>query len=401
MNPSAISSAKPGRRCALVNGRIVLPTEVVSGKAVMIEGRRILGLASPGDVGSATDRFDAGGRFITPGLIDIHTHGALGHVFNEGTDAVFAEITRENLRRGVTSLLMTIGPEGMDDLCTLLERCRAWLREPRDGAQVLGVHLESPYINPAQKGAMNEAYMRRPDDGTADRLLEFGDILRIFMLAPELPGALDLIARLARQGIIPAAGHTMAHDSHIAAAMQAGLRHVTHLWSAMSATVREGPWRKPGLVESALLFDGLTVEMISDGKHLPPTLMKLAYKCVGPDRLCAISDATSGAGLPDGARFRMHGMEYEVCDGVGMMLDRSAFAGSTTLLNHAIAVLIRDADIPLPEAVRMASLVPARIAGVDGRKGSIEAGKDADLAIFDEDFTAHRVMVQGRWADGA
>jgi N-acetylglucosamine-6-phosphate deacetylase len=153
-----------------------------------------------------------------------------------------------------------------------------------------------------------------------------------------------------------------------------------------------------------LLFDGLTVEMISDGKHLPPTLMKLAYKCVGPDRLCAISDATSGAGLPDGARFRMHGMEYEVCDGVGMMLDRSAFAGSTTLLNHAIAVLIRDADIPLPEAVRMVSLVPARIAGVDGSKGSIEAGKDADLIIasgdpLDAKTEVKQLVINGRAID--
>jgi N-acetylglucosamine-6-phosphate deacetylase len=179
--------------------------------------------------------------------------------------------------------------------------------------------------------------------------------------------------------------------------MQAGLRHIIHIWSAQSTTVREGPWRKPGLLEVTLTYDGFTVEMIADNKHLPPTLMKLAYKCLGPDRLCIISDATSGAGLPEGARFRIGEMEYEVCDGVGMMLDRSAFAGSTTLLNQMIPILTEMVGIPLVEAVRMATLTPARVSGVDARKGSLAPGKDADIAIFETDFTAWRTMIGGRW----
>ena len=126
--------------------------------------------------------------------------------------------------------------------------------------------------------------------------------------------------------------------------------------------------------------------------------MKLAHKCKGPNRLCVVSDATSGAGLPEGARFRMGEMEYEVHDGVGMVFDRTVFAGSTTLLNEMIPILTEDVDIPLVEAVRMGSLTPARVIGVDGRKGSLEAGKDADIAIFDEDFTAWRTMIGGRWA---
>jgi len=139
------------------------------------------------------------------------------------------------------------------------------------------------------------------------------------------------------------------------------------------------------------------VELIADNRHLPPTLMRLAYKCLGADRLCAISDATSGAGLPEGARFRMGGMEYEVHDGVGMLLDRSAFAGSTTLLGRMVPVLRDAVGIPLAEAVRMASLTPARVVGVDDRKGSLAPGKDADIAVFEEDFTAWRTMIGGRW----
>jgi N-acetylglucosamine-6-phosphate deacetylase len=262
----------------------------------------------------------------------------------------------------------------------------------------LGAHLESPYINVAQKGALDPHNLHLPDDGSSDVLLEHHDALKIFVLAPELPGALQLVSKLNDLGIVPAAGHSSAKDSDIRAAMRAGLRHVTHIWSAMSMVVREGPWRKPGLLESALTFDGLTVEMIADNKHLPPTLMKLAYKCIGADWLCAISDATSGAGLAEGAHFRMGDMEYDVHDGVGMMFDRSAFAGSTTLLNQMIPILTDVVGIPLVKAIQMTTLMPARVIGVHDRKGSIAPDKDADLAIFEDDFTVWRTMIGGRWA---
>jgi N-acetylglucosamine-6-phosphate deacetylase len=262
---------------------------------------------------------------------------------------------------------------------------------------VLGVHVEGPYFCPAQAGAQDPANIRNPNDGTPGRLLAYHDIIKIMTFAPELPGALALTARLAQLGIVPAAGHSCAKEEHVRAAIEAGLRHIIHIWSAQSTTVREGPWRKPGLLEVSLVYDGLTVEMICDNKHLPPTLMKLAYKCIGPDRLCAISDATSGAGLPEGSRFRMGQLEYEVHEGVGMLLDRTAFAGSTTLLNQMIPILTDVVGVPLVEAVRMASLTPARVIGLADRKGSLEAGKDADLAIFNPDFTAWRVMIRGEW----
>jgi N-acetylglucosamine-6-phosphate deacetylase len=249
----------------------------------------------------------------------------------------------------------------------------------------------------AQRGAQDPAHIRTPDDGTPATLLEHHDVLKIMTFAPELPGALELTKRLAQLGVVAAAGHSAATDVEVLAAMEAGLHHIIHLWSGQSSTVREGPWRRPGLLEAALVFEGLTGELIADNKHLPPTLMKLAYTCLGADRLCAISDATSGAGLPEGARFRMGGMEYEVQDGVGMLLDRSAFAGSTTLLNQMVPILRDVAGIPLVEAVRMASLTPARVIGCDQHKGSLEAGKDADIAIFEDDFRAWRTMIGGQW----
>jgi len=388
---------QPVGRWAITNGRIVLPQAIVTGQAVVVEGNKIIGIAPSGSLSCDLPTVDAGERLITPGLIDLHTHGAVGHTFNEPTAKPFAAITEENARHGVTALLATVATAPIADLVDCLSFCRGWMQEPHDGAQVLGIHMESPYISPAQKGALDPANIRTPDDGTPDILLEHRDVLKIVVLAPELPGALDLIARLVKLGIVAAAGHSSAKDEHVLAAMRVGLHHVTHIWSAMSSTIREGPWRKPGLLESALLFDDLTVEMIADNKHLPSTLMKLAYKCIGADRLCAISDATSGAGLPEGMHFRMGGMEYEVHDGVGMLFDRTAFAGSTTLISQMIPILTDVAGIPLVKAMRMLTLTPARVIGYDGRKGSLEPGKEADLAIFNDDWTAWRTMIGGRW----
>ena len=385
----------PVTRFALVNGRVVLPTAVTQDKVIVIERDKIVAVTDESALGADIERVDVGGRYITPGLIDLHTHGALGHTFNEPTADAFATICAEHARCGVTRVVATLAIVPIPDLVACLNFAREWMRAPRVGARVQGVYLESPYISPAQKGALDAANIRTPDDGTADVLLEHSDVIKIFALAPELPGALALVEKLARRGIVPAVGHSSARDDQVLAAMRVGLRHVTHIWSAMSSTIREGPWRRPGVLETALTYDGLTVEMICDNKHLPPTLMKLAYKCIGAERLCVISDATSGAGLPEGARFKMGALEYEVHDGVGMMLDRSAFAGSTTLVNAMIPILTNIVGVPLVEAIRMLTLTPARVLGVEARVGSLALGKDADVAIFDADWRAWRVYIGG------
>jgi N-acetylglucosamine-6-phosphate deacetylase len=386
---------------ALVNGRVITPGGIEAGQAVVIAGGKIAAVTDQGALPADVARFDVGGRYIAPGFLDLHIHGALDHTFNEPAAEAYAAITGACARHGVTSVLATIAAAGVDDMLDALAFCRSWLARPASatprGARVLGAHLEGPYVNPAQAGALDPAHIRRPNDGTAERFLAYADILRIFVLAPELPGALDLIARLAALGVVAAAGHSAARDAEVLSAVRAGLRHVTHIWSAMSSTVREGPWRKPGLLEAALTFEGLTVEMITDGKHLPPTLMKLAYKCVGSGRLCVISDASSGAGLPEGAHFRMGEMTYEVCDGVGMLFDRTAFAGSTTLAGQMLPVLVEQVGVPLVEAVQMLTLTPARVIGVDGRMGSLEVSKDADIAVFGDDCRVWATMIGGEW----
>jgi N-acetylglucosamine-6-phosphate deacetylase len=392
-----MNQQQPVGRFALINGRVILPGAVASGKALIVEGPRIVDMVDVGSLGGEMAIIDVGGRYIAPGLIDIHTHGAIGHSFDEPTAEAWAAITEQNATCGVTSLLATIATASIDNLVGCLRFSREWMSAPRGGTQVIGVHLEGPYFSYEQRGAQDPKHLRTPDDGTVDVLLEHADVMRLVSFAPELPGALDLTARLVRLGIVAAAGHSSAKDSDVLAAMQVGLRHVIHIWSGQSTTIRECPWRKPGLLEATLTFDDLTAEMISDNRHLPPTLMKLAYKCLGADRLCAISDATNGAGLPEGTQFTMGEMTYDIYDGVAKLLDRTSFAGSSTQLNRMVPILTDVVGIPLPEAVRMASLTPASIIGMDHRKDSLQAGKDADIAVFEEDFTGWHTMIGGEW----
>lgn len=395
-------------RYALINGPILLPDTVVVGQGLIVDKGRIEALTPLEMLPSGLHQIDVSGRLICPGLIDIHIHGAQGYTFNEPTHEAFSEITTTTARNGITGLLATTATDDIENLVGCLEFTQRWMQEnslkpartymrpEHTRTEILGAHVEGPYFNVTQAGAQDPANIRNPNDGTPELLLAHHEIIRIMTYAPELPGAWELTQRLVGLGVVAAAGHSAAREEDVASLIEAGLRHCIHLWSAQSTTVREGPWRKPGLLEVSLADERLTGEIIADGKHLPPTLMKLAYRCLGPERLCVISDATSGAGLSEGTRFRMGGMEYDVHDGVGMLLDRTAFAGSTTLLNQMLPVLMNDVGIPLVDAVRMASLTPATVIGVDARKGSLEPGKDADIAIFNADFTAWEVIIRGQ-----
>lgn len=380
---------------ALINGQIALPDRLVTKHALVVQDGRITDIVDIATLSPAIERIDVGGRLIAPGLVDIHIHGAQGHTFNEPTHEAFATITAETARNGITSLLATTATDDIENLVSCLEFTAKWMAGAQDGTTIVGAHVEGPYFNPIQAGAQDPAHIRNPDDGSPALLLAHKEIIRILTFAPELPGARALTEQLVAAEIVAAAGHSNAREEEVMPIIDAGLSHMIHMWSAQSTITREGPWRKLGLLEVSLTDERLTGEIIADGKHLPPTLMKLAYKCLGPERLCAISDATSGAGLPEGAHFRMGGLEYEVHDGVGMLFDRTAFAGSTTLLNQMLPILINDVGIPVADAIRMASLTPAQVIGLADRKGSLERGKDADIAVFNEDFTAWQVYIGG------
>ncbi len=397
---AAESGPEEGRaghgRHAWTGGRLILPDRVVEGHALWTEDGRIVGVARDGDLPADAPRTDVAGAWIAPGLIDVHTHGALGRSFLDGDDEAFDTIVREQVRHGVTGLLATTSTAPMPAILDALDATRRWTSPDRPGARVLGAHVEGPYFAAAQSGAQDPAHLRNPNDGSVDALLAYDDLIRIVSYAPELPGARDLTRRLVAGGIVAAAGHSEASDVELAACEALGLAHVIHLWSGQSTTWRDGPHRVPGLLEASLASATLTGEMIGDGKHLPPTLMRLAWRTFGPDRLCLISDATSGAGLPDGSTFTMGEMTYEVVDGVGMMRDRSSFAGSTTLLGGMLRIVTERVGVPLVEAVRMASRTPARLLGIEHRTGSLTPGRSADLVVLDRDLTPVRTVIEGR-----
>jgi N-acetylglucosamine-6-phosphate deacetylase len=382
-------------RLALVNGRIVLPDKIVEGQALLIDNKKIVDVTSIDNIGSSTKTLDVENRLISPGLIDIHTHGAVGFEFTDASAEVYDTITQHQAKQGITTLLATLTTTPLKVLQDALEFCRGWMKLDHNGSTIAGVHLEGPYFSLDQKGAQDPHNMRSPDDGSSEFFLTYSDCLKIVSYAPELPGAIEFTKQLVELGIVAAAGHSSAQDWQVLDAMEAGLSHTIHIWSGQSSTIREGPWRKPGLLEATLTFDDLTAEMISDNRHLPPTLMKLAYKCKGPDKLCVISDSTNGAGLPEGTIIHAAGMDFKVSNGVGMLLDHTSFAGSTTLINQMIPILTSEVGIPVVEAIRMASLTPAKIVCIDDKKGSISSGKDADIAIFNEDFTAWKVFIGG------
>ena len=216
--------------------------------------------------------------------------------------------------------------------------------------------------------------------------------------APELPGAIAFGRRLREKGILAAIAHTDAVYADVLDAYENGYTLATHLYSAMSGVTRRQAFRYAGAIESALLLD-MDVELITDGIHLPPPLLKLVYKIKGADRIALITDAMRAAGMPEGESVlgsRKNGLPVLVEDGVAKLPDRSAFAGSVATANQLVRNMVRLADVSLPEAVRMASTTPARIMGVDARKGSIAVGKDADLIIFDDDITIHTTIVNGQ-----
>lgn len=391
---------KPGQDAhggsyAVVGGALVLPDRLTSDAALVVAGGRIAGVVPEAELDPGLARLDADGCYVLPGLVDIHTHGAGGRLFNEADDEAWATILELQLANGVTTVLPTTLTASLPELTGALAQGRRWLAAPRTGAHVPGMHIEGPYFELAQSGAQDPKHVRSPDDGSVDELLAYSDVIRLMSFAPELPGALELTRRLADAGIVAAAGHSNAKDTDLAAAMELGLTHVIHLFSAQSTTVREGPWRKPGLLEASLAFDGLSVELIADHRHLPTTLLKLAYKAIGPERLCLVSDATHGAGLPEGTELKLGSLDIVVADGVAMLKDLKAFAGSTTLLSRMLQVMHFEVGLPLAEVVRMASLNPARAARLDATKGSLTVGKDADFAFFTPDLTPTATFMAG------
>ena len=383
------------------NARLVLPDRVTELGWLLMGGETILDLGEGCPSAAADRRVDAEGAYLTPGLIDMHVHGGDGADFMDATEDAFERVARVHLRHGTTSLLPTTMSSSMEELLALIA-CYRRVKGHKEGMpHLLGLHLEGPFLAASQAGAQDPKYLYPPKPEYYLPLLEAGaGNIRRVSAAVELPGALEMGDELTRRGILAAVAHSDAEYAQVMAGMAHGYTHLTHFYSGMSGLRRVGAYRRLGLIESAYLEDGLTVEIIADGKHLPPELLRLIVKGIGIPRISLITDAMRGTGLPNGSRVRLgsldNGQMTVIEDDVAFMPDHSCFAGSVCTADRCIRTMVRLAGVSLPEAVRMMTLNPARLLKLEGRKGALRRGMDADLCLFDDTLHVRRVFVGGR-----
>lgn len=352
---------------------------------------------------------DVAGGYLAPGFIDIHLHGGGGADVMDITEEAIEKISVTHARGGSTSIIPTTLTAPIDDIMKAVEVLEVAQKRTLPGAQVLGVHIEGPYFSIEQKGAQNSQYLKNPKPEEYLELLnKYSCILR-FSAAPELEGGLQLGRELKKRGIVASIAHTNATYQEMLAAVDAGYTHVTHMYSGMSGLKRINAYRISGVIESTLLLDELTTEVIADGHHLPPSLMKLIIKTKGIDRVSVITDAISAAGLGPG-ECSVGGLdavveanvaeEFEIPEQernyVAKLLTRDAFAGSVATIDRCVKNMVKLLGLSIQDAVKMASINPARVIGVDDRKGSLTEGKDADIIILDEDINVAMTMVKGR-----
>ncbi len=387
-------------RLIIDNGKIILPDKILEGYALICDSGRIIQLLLSSElVASESDKvIDACGNYISPGFIDIHTHGGGGHDFMDGTVDAYLGAARMHAKHGTTALLPSTLSATMKEMLTSFEVYREADEQNKTGAQFIGLHLEGPYFSFNQRGAQDPKYIRNPDPVEYNRILDASDDIRRWSLAPELPGALEFAQVLVGRNILPSIAHSDAVYEEVLDAYNAGFTHITHLYSAMSSVIRKNAYRHAGVVEAAYLIDGMDVEVIADGVHLPKPLLQFVYKFKGADRTALCTDSMRAAGMPDGEYILgsvEKGQKVIKEDGVAKLPDRSAFAGSVATTDRLVRTMVQVAEVPLVDAVKMMTLTPARIVGVDDRKGSIEKDKDADLLIFDENINISYTIIAG------
>lgn len=385
---------------AIVNAKLVIPDRPESDGVLLLKDGAIAAVGRAADVPIPTDArvLDAGGGYLLPGFIDVHVHGGGGADFMDATPEAVRTVCRFHAGGGTTGLLATTAAAPLDELLRALDVIAQVQEEGTGGAAILGVHLEGPYFAPAKHGCHLPDQVRPPRAEEYLRLLDaYPGLVRWMTLAPEIPGAHELIGALRERGVVASAGHTEATEPQIERAIVAGLGHATHLYCAMSTITKDGPRRIPGLTETALASDALTTEVIADGFHLSPTLLKVAARAKGPERLLLVTDAMRGAGMPDGTYSfgPPNGSLAVVEGGVARTPDNTGFASSTVRTHDLVRNMVRLAGCSLADAARMASLTPATALGLQARKGRLEPGYDADVAILDAHLVAQATIVGG------
>lgn len=381
------------------NGKLILPDSIINECSLLIENGVILETVYSGPLPENTVLVDAEGGYVSPGLVDMHLHGGGGYDYMDGTEEALKTIGRIHLKHGTTSLVPTTVACSNQELFAFFDIFRRAKKEEDAGAELLGIHMEGPYISQTMKGAQPEQYVRDVDQYELDEILERGDgILIRWSVAPELPGMKLFAEKALKHAILPAIAHSNATCEDILACFPWGFRHITHLYSSTPSVRKISQTVHAGVVEAAYLLDTMTVELIGDGRHVPPELMRMVYKLKGAEKLALITDSMRAAGTDVKESFIGSiegGNRVIIEDGVAKLTDRSSFAGSIATADSVVRNACFHVGLPLYDAVRMMSLTPCGILGLDKKKGSLEKGKDADIVIFNDKLEVDRVFIRG------
>jgi N-acetylglucosamine-6-phosphate deacetylase len=386
-------------------GTIVLSDRLLTNGEVHVDGGRIAAVqVAPASVPVAGQQcIELAGGYLVPGYVDLHVHGGDAADFMDGTEEAFRTVCRAHLRHGTTSLLPTTTVARHEQHMAFLQVCRELQGQDIGGARVLGAHFYGPYFAAEARGCHPAGPLRAPVREEYKHYLAYADCISTATIAPELPGAEEFVRACVARGICCNVGHSYANFDQMEAAIGWGVRHVDHLFCAMSDRARlrrDQPYpMRGGLLEATLFFDELTTEVIADGKHLQRELLLLAYKIKGPDRLALVTDCNRALDRPDGPYIfgpTDGGEPILRRDGVGVMPDGKALASGVVGMDQCVRTFHELTGAPLVEVIRMATLTPARIAGHDIEIGSITIGKRADLIVLDPQLSVRQVYLAGR-----
>ncbi|WP_256761158.1 N-acetylglucosamine-6-phosphate deacetylase [Cohnella sp. WQ 127256] len=384
----------------IINARIVTPSGVIEDGSILVEDGIITNIGSNTDADAnevkaslhSIETIDVQGSWIIPGFIDVHVHGGAGHDFMEADEVGIEAITKFHASNGTTSLLATTLTASREDLTAVIERVRSFMSTSMPYTQIVGVHLEGPFVNVKWKGAQNPDFIIPPQqDWLEEWVTRFPGILKIQTLAPESEGALEYIRKLDQHGIVPSCGHTDATYDQIIAAADNGLRHAVHTFNAMKPLHH----REPGTVGAVLTDDRITAEVIADGHHVHPAGIKLITRAKGTHNVILVTDAMSAAGMPDG-EYNLGGLPVHMTCGVARLKESGSLAGSTLTMINAVRYLVREVGVSIEEASRMASANPARQLGIDSTTGTLEVGKAADFLQLDGTLDIQTIWIGGR-----
>ncbi|MFZ5646797.1 MAG: N-acetylglucosamine-6-phosphate deacetylase [Bacillota bacterium] len=335
-------------------------------------------------------KIDAEGMYIAPGFIDMHVHGGNGYDVLDGSSKSIREIAAFHVKGGTTSFLATVAPAPVNKLVKVLSIINALTLRNTEGAQLLGAHMEGPYLNPNRAGAINPSNLKDPDTKEMSEFISLCEgSLKMITVAPELPGCKAMIKMLVQEGIVVAAGHSEATYEIAMSSFNAGVKHAVHLFNA-SAPLHH---REPGLVGAVLASREINAEIIADGHHLHPSMLKLLRSVKGNRGLTLATDAICAAGMPDG-EYTFNGRKVSMT-GKKITLPNGSMAGSSLTMIDAVKNMVKLAEVPLHEAIRMASLNPARLLGKESSKGALAPGMDADIVLLDKDLNVKLTMVNG------